>query len=59
MEITPYNHHREDSFLPSVFGPQIKTTGSIESSLLSNQSFAFFARAGTMLHVPFDFVLDT
>jgi hypothetical protein len=42
MEITPYNHHREDSFLPSVFGPQIKTTGSIESSLLSNQSFAFF-----------------
>src|ERR1035437_3746955 len=28
MEITPYNHHCEDSFLPSVFGPQIKTTGS-------------------------------
>src|SRR5450759_2087835 len=28
LEITPYNHHCEDSFLPSVFGPQIKTTGS-------------------------------
>jgi hypothetical protein len=41
MEITPYNHHREDSFLPSVFGPQIKTTGSIGSSLLSNQSLRF------------------
>ena len=27
MEITPYNHHCEDSFLPSVFGPQIKTAG--------------------------------
>src|SRR5208337_4934412 len=41
MEITPYNHHCEGSFLPSVFGPQIKTTGfRIEPSFLSNQSFA-------------------
>jgi hypothetical protein len=39
MEITPYNHHCEGSFLPSVFGPQIKTTGfRIEPSFLSNQS---------------------
>jgi len=38
MEITSYNHHREGSFLPSVFGPQIKTTGfRIEPSFLSNQ----------------------
>jgi hypothetical protein len=40
MEITAYNHHCEDSFLPSVFDPQTKTTGfPIESSLLSNQPF--------------------
>ncbi|MFZ0436858.1 MAG: hypothetical protein WAL76_01970, partial [Candidatus Sulfotelmatobacter sp.] len=36
-------HHCEGSFLPSVFGPQIKTTGfRIEPSFLSNQSVAVF-----------------
>jgi hypothetical protein len=41
MEITSYNHHCEGSFLPSVFGPQIKTTGlRIEPSFLSNQPVA-------------------
>jgi hypothetical protein len=47
MEITPYNHHREGSFRPSVFGPQIKTTGFNRASLLSNQLKPSFCLAPT------------
>src|SRR5207244_3461429 len=44
MKITPYNHHCEGSFLPRSLSPQTNTTGSIEPSLLSNQSL--LARVG-------------
>jgi hypothetical protein len=46
MEITSYNHHCEGSFLPSSLSPQTKTTGSIEPSLLSNQSKLGFGLSG-------------
>src|SRR5258707_467059 len=51
MEITPYNHHCEDSFLPRSLSPQTKTTGSIESSLLSNQSFSRTLRKGWVMGI--------
>jgi hypothetical protein len=37
MEITPYNHHCEGSFLPSVFVLKQRLPGRIKPSLLSNQ----------------------
>jgi hypothetical protein len=37
MKITPYNHHREGSFLPSFLILKPRIPGRIESSLLSNQ----------------------
>src|SRR5580692_9880072 len=43
MKITSYNHHAKAPSFPRSLSPQTKTTGSIEPSLLSHQSFrAFF-----------------
>jgi hypothetical protein len=38
MKITSYNHHAKAPSFPRSLSPQTKTTGSIEPSLLSNQS---------------------
>ena len=51
MKITPYNHHCEGSFLPRSLSPQTKTTGSIEPSLLSNQSFSRTLRKGWVMGI--------
>src|SRR5580692_9387169 len=51
MKITSYNHHAKAPSFPRSLSPQTKTTGSIEPSLLSHQSFALFAKGGCVRNV--------
>src|ERR1700674_219890 len=51
MKITSYNHHAKAPSFPRSLGPQTKTTGLIEPSLLSNPPFSRCVRKGGRLSI--------